>query len=234
MRVFIIIALIFSLNIKMYSQYIPDVKGVSFTKSSLAFNFLNKLNNYYSLEYFSLKTGRNFNYGAKYMLGFSGNSNYDYTTYQGYGFFSDQYQNTLTYHAINYGIGLMANKYITGNFFDGGLYGEFAVTLEQSFIRGSVSDSKLISSSIYVDQSTYDSQVDYIQLTYGSFLTVNVEPKIGYAIPLQRSNLSFFFSFNKSVYGIATEAMQSQSGTPTHTIVTRRFINFGASFHFFG
>ena len=116
-------------------------------------------------------------------------------------------------------------QHITGNFFDGGLYAELGVTVEQSFIRGSVFEGNITEKYNLYEDYSYDPSKDLRNLLTGNFVTINIEPKIGYAIPLQRSNLSFFASFNKSLYGIAIENYQSA--------FTRRIINFGISMHFF-
>lgn len=228
MKRFIQILLLLTLpSIGVFSQ---DLKGLSELRIMSGLMKIDQLpvsNNYFGLEYSSMIPGSLVNVGFKYYGGFTTRKSFEFESYNSDGYYLAyaHRNNEMSVNYFHYGIGITANKFIIGNYFDGGLFVNLELSGDMFHTFG---DNNYTIIDVVADSSSSGKNYDQYICEEGHF-AINIGGKIGYSIPLSNMNIGVFMHMDHSIYGVRFDSHYDEKDLR----IKRHYIALGLCFSFF-
>jgi hypothetical protein len=216
------------------------VLNTEFSSGLFLLNGISNSNIGYRFDYGSMVINPKINIGLNFYFGFTNSSQINYeTAYQDYflssngydyvnGFITSKVKSDL--RLINLGGYYSFNKYITGNYFDGGLYATLGIGVD--YFNLITSNFEIVSSEA---SEIYSKTKKYFNFEEGSIIGGTALLKLGYDFPLSNMNFGVFASIDKSFFKTNTRSkslIDSETiefETPGYTIV-----RFGIRLSFIG
>lgn len=186
-------------------------------------------NKYFRIDYAALVPGSKFNWGTKYFFGVTNQKPILYDVYDPYSYDyflgSGIESKEISVRYVTYGMGAFLNRYLIGNYFDGGLYANVELTAGLTHVRGNIRTT-----STRFTQDTVTKLEDFSYLEAMDLIMFNGGVQIGYSIPLSKYNLGVFAKFGHSIWGID---FFGEYGDEQVTTLKEMVISFGLNLQLF-
>lgn len=202
-----------------------SVLNAEFSSGLFLLNGISSSNLGYRFDYGTMVINPKINFGLNYYFGFTNSAQVNYeTAYNEYFTPINGYNNVDGYaiskvksdiRLINLGGNISFNKYIKGNYFDGGLYTTLGIGIDYFHIISN--DMEIISTELV---ENLPRNKKYYNPEGGGIFGGTASLKLGYDFPLSKINFGVFTSLDKSFFSFNTDSRSDIAfETPGYTIV---------------